>query len=245
MLCSHVRLVATTKIENLNFTKPVSCRCSTSTCHRSSSAAQHKTWLLQFLQSHVFSMMSRTSSRKIITSFLYQADSDSLPTSLLRMTAPKQSSSQHPANAAHHLAGKSLFCQLDCSQAYHCLQMADQWSVEMLAFNFAGRTLAYKRCAQGLSRSVSAVSSFMCEYLDPVVKADHCAHYVDDTWIAGDKATDFNRNNRAVFKCIRTARLKLTIEKCFFGVGQVEFLWITISPEGISPQSRKVHNFPD
>ena len=65
--------------------------------------------------------------------------------------------------AAQHLAGKSLFYKLDCSQAYHCLQMADQRSVEMLAFNFASKTLAYKRPAQGLSRSVSAFSSFMLE----------------------------------------------------------------------------------
>ena len=84
------------------------------------------------------------------------------------------------SDAAKHLAGKSLFCKLDCSQVYHCLQMADQRSVEMLAFNFAGRTFAFKRLAQGLSRSVSAFSSFMREYLDPVVKADQCAQYVDD-----------------------------------------------------------------
>ena len=76
------------------------------------------------------------------------------------------------SDAAQHLAGKSLFCKLDCSQAYHCLQMADQRSVEVLAFNFASRTFAYKRLAQGLSRFVSAFSSFIREYLDPVVKAD-------------------------------------------------------------------------
>ena len=46
------------------------------------------------------------------------------------------------SDAAQHLAGKSLFCKLDCCQAYHCLQMADQRSVEMLAFNFASRTVA-------------------------------------------------------------------------------------------------------
>ena len=64
------------------------------------------------------------------------------------------------SDAAQHLVGKCLFCKIDCSQAYHCLQMADQRSVEMLAFNFASRTFAYKRLAQGQSRSVSAFSSF-------------------------------------------------------------------------------------
>ena len=123
--------------------------------------------------------------------------------------------------------------------------MADQRSVEMLAFNFASRTFAYKRLAQGLSRSVSAFSSFMREYLDPVVKADQCAQYVDDIGFAANNATDLSRNIRAVFSCIRQAGLKLTIEKCHFGVRQFEFLGRTISPEGISPQARKIQNFLD
>ena len=94
----------------------------------------------------------------------------------------------HPVStltdAAQHMAGKQLFCKLDCSQAYHCLQMADQRSIEMLAFNFASRTFAYRRLAQGLSRALSAFSSFMREYLDKVIKADQCAQYVDDIGIA-------------------------------------------------------------
>ena len=163
------------------------------------------------------------------------------------LIADDYTNNNHPvstlSDAAQHLAGKSLFCKPDCSQAYHCLQMADQRSVEMLAFNFASRTFAYKRLAQGLSRSVSAFSSFMREYLDPVVKADQCAQYVNDIETAANNATDLTRNIRAVFNCIHQAGLKLTIEKCHFGVGRVEFLGRTISPEGISPQARKIQNF--
>ena len=70
------------------------------------------------------------------------------------------------SDAAQHLAGEKLFCKLDCSEAYHVLQMADQKSVELLAFNFASRTFANLRLAQGLSRSLSSFSSFMREYLD-------------------------------------------------------------------------------
>ena len=165
------------------------------------------------------------------------------------LVADDYTNNNHPvstlSDAAQHLAGKSLFSKLDCSQAYHCLQMAERRSVEMLAFNFASRTFAYKRLAQGLSRSVSAFSSFMHEYLDPVVKADQCAQYVDDIGIAANNATDLTRNIWAVFKFIRQAGLKATIEKCHFGVRQVEFLGRTISPEGISPQARKIQNFLD
>ena len=45
-------------------------------------------------------------------------------------------------DGAQHMAGKKLFCKLDCSQAYHCLQMTDQRSIEILAFNFASCTFA-------------------------------------------------------------------------------------------------------
>ena len=162
------------------------------------------------------------------------------------LIADDYTNNNHPvstlSDAAQHLAGKSLFCKLDCSQAYHCLQMADKNSVEMLAFNFASRTFAYKRLAQDLSRSVSAFSSFMRGYLDPVVKANQCAQYVDDIGIAANNATDLTRNIRAVFQCIRNAGLKLTIEKCHFGVRQVEFLGGTISSEGVSPQTHKIQN---
>ena len=123
--------------------------------------------------------------------------------------------------------------------------MADQRSVEMLAFIFASRTFTYERLEQGLSRSVSVFSSSMRVYLDPVVKTDQCAQYVDDIGIAANNATDLTRNIRAVFKCIRQAGLKLTIEKCHFGVRQVKFLGRIISPEGISPQARKIQNFLD
>ena len=94
----------------------------------------------------------------------------------------------HPVStltdAAQHIAGKNLFCNSDCSQAFHCLQMADQQSIELLAFNLASRTFTYRRLAPGLSRSLSAFSSSIRENPDPVIKADQCAQYIDDVGIA-------------------------------------------------------------
>ena len=60
----------------------------------------------------------------------------------------------------------------------------------MLVFTFASRTFVFMRLAQGLSRSVSAISSFMRDYLHPVVKDDQCAQYVDDIGVAAKKITD-------------------------------------------------------
>ena len=148
----------------------------------------------------------------------------------------------HPVStitdAAQHMAGKKLFCKLDCSQAYHCLPMADQRSVEMLAFNFA-----YRRLAQGLSRALSAFSSFMREYLDKVIKADQCAQYVDDIGIAANDADHLIKNLKATFECIRHAGFKLTMHKCHFGATEIDFLGRTITPEGVKPQKERITNF--
>ena len=70
------------------------------------------------------------------------------------LIADDYTNNNHPvstlSDAAQHLAGKTLCCKLDCSQAYHFLQMADQLSVEMLAFTFASRTFAFmqKTCTR-------------------------------------------------------------------------------------------------
>ena len=72
----------------------------------------------------------------------------------------------HPVSTlsdnAIYLAGTKVFCKFDCSQAYHCLQIADQRSVELLAFNFASKTFAYRRLVMD-SAGPSQPSRVSCE----------------------------------------------------------------------------------
>ena len=67
------------------------------------------------------------------------------------LIADDYTNNNHPvstlSDAAQHQTGKSLFCDSHFSQAYPCLQMADQRSLQMLAFNFGSRTFAYSRLA--------------------------------------------------------------------------------------------------
>ena len=106
----------------------------------------------------------------------------------------------------------------------------------MLAFSFASRNFAYRRLAQGLSRALSAFSSFMREYLDKNLNADQCAQYVDDIGFAANDAEQLIKNLRATFQCIRRAGLKLTMHKCHFGTKK-----LTSSVEQ-SPPKGYVHN---
>ena len=139
-------------------------------------------------------------------------------------------------NAAQHMARKDLFCKLDCSQAYHCFQMADQHSTKLLAFNIAIRTIAYRRLAQGLSRSLPALLSFSRDYLEPVIKTDQCAQYVVDFGIAAITPQQLIKNLRAVFQCLRKAGPTLSITKWHFSVKEVNCLGRTISTKGLAPK---------
>ena len=121
--------------------------------------------------------------------------------------------------------------------------MADQQSIELLAFNFASKIFANRRLAQGLSRALSALSSFIRKYLDPVIKADQCAQYVDDTGIAANTPQQLIKSLRAVFQCLRKAGLRLSMAKCHFGVQEVDFFGRTIITKGVDPQKQKVAKF--
>ena len=147
------------------------------------------------------------------------------------------------ADASSHLAGKKLFAKLDCSQAYFAVRLADAKSVQLLSFNFFSRTFAFTRPAQGLSRSVSAFSSFMRKYLDACIAEDKCFQYVDDLGTAAQTFEELLDNLRRIFECIRKSGLKLTVHKCEFGLSQIQFLGSSITTQGMSPNREKVEKF--
>ena len=72
--------------------------------------------------------------------------------------------------------------------------MADPQSIQMLAFDLASRTYAFTRLAQGLSRAVSAFSSFMRQHLDKCILNDKCFQYVDDVGTAATDAKEMIAN---------------------------------------------------
>ena len=84
------------------------------------------------------------------------------------------------ADATAHLAGRSILAKTDCSQVYFSMQMADKISMQLLAFNFGGRTFAFNRLAQGSNRSPTAFSSCVSKHLQSCVASHKCFVYFDD-----------------------------------------------------------------
>ena len=144
------------------------------------------------------------------------------------------------ADTTAHSAGKS---QLDCSQAYHCVQMADPLSVQLLAFNFASRTMAYQRLTRGLNRAVTGFSAFVRNYLEPCLSANICTQFMDDIGCGVDSAEQLLPYLRKIFQCLGRSGLKLSPEKCIFGSEQVSFLVNVITKEGFKPEKEKIEKF--
>ena len=118
--------------------------------------------------------------------------------------------------------------------------MADRQSTELHAFNFARRTFAYQRLAQGLSCSLLTFWSFIRQNLDSVIKADQCALYVEDIGIAANTPQQLIKNLGRVVQCLREADLKLSIAKCHFAVQKVDFIGRTIKTKEVAPQKQKI-----
>ena len=147
------------------------------------------------------------------------------------------------ADTTAHFAGKSFFCKFDCSQAYHCVQMADPLTVQLLAFNFASRTMAYQRLARGLNGAVTGFSAFVRNYPEPCLSAKICTQSMDDIGCGVDSAEQLLPYLRQIFQCLRRSGLKLSPEKCIFGSEQVSFLGNVITKEGLKPKKEKIAKF--
>ena len=146
-------------------------------------------------------------------------------------------------DAVHHFAGKTLFTKLDCSQAYHCVQMADPLSVQLVSFNFASRTYAYTRLAQGLNKSVTGFSSFVRSYLDSCLAANLCTQFMDDIGCGVETFEQMVPTLRQIFDCLRKSGLRLTPHKCEFGMPSINFLGNTITSKGLQPEKQKIQKF--
>ena len=136
-----------------------------------------------------------------------------------------------------------MFGKLDCSEAYHCVQIADDLSVQLLGFNFASRAIAYNCLAQGLNKSVAGFSSFIKHFLDPCLAAIVCMQFMDDIAAAVSSFDEMITALGKLFDCLRQSGLKLSARKCEYGTIKIDCLGSTVAPKGIPTESAKIGNF--
>ena len=97
--------------------------------------------------------------------------------------------------------------------------------------------------AEGFSRSPTAFSACVSKHLHPCVASDKCFVYFDDL---GSGALDGNaliENLEQIFQKISELCFKLSIDKCEFGIPEIQFLGHTITGDGLKPNVEKLKKF--
>ena len=125
------------------------------------------------------------------------------------------------SHEAQHMAQK-FFCKLDCSQAYLCIQTANEHAVQLLSFNFGSPTFAYQRLAQGFNTSFPAFKSVIGKYLDPT-KTNRCA-VCRRHWFSCPHRIRIDQKPLPCAKTNPKAGLNLSIKSCQFGGHSIDVL---------------------
>ena len=116
------------------------------------------------------------------------------------------------ADTIAHFARKSLFSKLDCSRAYHYVQMADPLSVQLLVFIFASRTMAYQRLARGLKRTVTKLRAFIRNYLKLSLSSIIYTKVIFDFGCGVQATEQLLQYLKQAFQFLRRSQLKLSPE---------------------------------
>ena len=118
--------------------------------------------------------------------------------------------------------------------------MADPLSVQLLAFNFASRTMAYQRLARALNRALTVFSAFVRNYLELCFSAIFCTLFMDNIGCGVASPKQILPYLRKVFQGLRRSGLILSPEKCVFGSKQVSLLGNVNAKEGLKCEKEKI-----
>ena len=134
------------------------------------------------------------------------------------------------------LAGGEIFSKLDMSQAYAQLCL-DEESKKYTVINTHRGLFQFNRLSFGISAAPGIFQRSMSQLLKDIPGV---FLYLDDILVKGSNKREHLENLRQVLTKLQAAGLKLSIEKCCFGVPSVAYLGYVIDREGIHPTQDKV-----
>ena len=141
-------------------------------------------------------------------------------------------------DASKNLADKNLFCKLVFSQAYRCVQMAEDLLVQLSVFNFVSGIFVYNCPAQRLNKSVMEFCSVVRKNLDTWLLAIFRAQFLDNF---SARVKNYDEMMHKFIDCLRQSGLKLSAQKIEFRTKN-DYLGSTITPRAVWPESAKTTN---
>lgn len=136
------------------------------------------------------------------------------------------------------LRGQRFFAALDLRQGFHQVPLTAR-AAAITSFICPMGLFKFVRLPEGLRNASSYFQSMMRDVLAGLCEVV-CEVYIDDVLVYGRTFDEFIINLRLVLERLREVGLQLKLEKCRFGLTQLEFLGQQISGEGIRISQSKL-----
>lgn len=137
------------------------------------------------------------------------------------------------------------FSTIDLKSSFHQIEM-DPESIAKTAFSTPTRHLEWTRVPFGLKNAPSTFQRVMDNILRGVA-SEQCCTYLDDIIVFSTSLAEHIQRLEAVFKRLRSANLKIQLDKTDFLKREVAYLGHIVTPEGVRPNPDKIaaiKNFP-
>jgi hypothetical protein len=140
------------------------------------------------------------------------------------------------------LSGMDTFSSIDCSSAYHQIELDDD-AKRFMCINTHIGLFQVNRMQPG----VKTASGNFQQILDTLLAGTGAFAYQDDIIVPGKGKKDHDVRLHSVLKRLEEAGFTLAIEKCTFAQPQIKFLGRIVDKEGLRPDPEKllaVRNIP-
>ena len=141
-----------------------------------------------------------------------------------------------PEQIFSKLSNKSVFAQIDLSDAYLQIEV-DEATSRLLTINTHRGLFQFNRLAPGITSAPGHFQQIVETMLGGI---DNCSVYFDDICVAGSNEIELNKTLIVIFQRLKEYGMRVKFEKCKFFVPEICYLGNIISKEGIKPDAKKI-----